>query len=97
MTRVLMEGSEAEQLVRDVAAELGALGESDLIEEALEHILMTMACHSSVRANQMLSTPQIVALLNDLDRIDFSSHCPHGRPVIQRITMGEIERMFKRT
>lgn len=93
----LMDGAEAEQLVRDVAAELGALGESGLIEEALEHILMTMACHGSVRANQPLSTPQMVALLNDLDQVDFSGHCPHGRPVIQRITLGDIERMFKRT
>ncbi len=93
----LMDGAEAEQLVRDVAAELGALGESDLLEEALDHILMTMACHGSVRANQTLSSPQMEALLNDLDRVDFSGHCPHGRPVIQRITMSEIERMFKRT
>lgn len=93
----LMDGAEAEQLVRDVASELAALGESSRIEEALEHILMTMACHGSVRANQALSTPQMVALLNDLDQVDFNGHCPHGRPVIQRMTMGEIERMFKRT
>jgi DNA mismatch repair protein MutL len=93
----LMTGAETEQLVRDVAAELGALGESNRIEDAFEHVLMTMACHGSVRANQTLSTPQMVALLNDLDQVDFNGHCPHGRPVIQRMTLGEIGRMFKRT
>lgn len=93
----LMAGAEAEQLVRDVAAEIASLGASGRIEEAFEHILMTMACHGSVRANQTLSTPQMVALLNELDQIDFSGHCPHGRPVIQKLSLVEIERMFKRT
>ena len=92
----LMDGVEAEQLVRDVAAELGTLGESALIEEALEHILMTIACHHSVRANQSLSLPQMEALLRELDQVDFSGHCPHGRPVVQKMTLHEIERMFKR-
>jgi DNA mismatch repair protein MutL len=93
----LMAEAEAEQLVRDVAAELGSLGESALLEEAFEHILMTMACHGSVRANQSLSVPQMQALLRDLDQVDFNGHCPHGRPVIQRMSLSEIERMFKRT
>ncbi len=93
----LMEGVEAEQLVRDVAAELGALGETALLEESLEHILMTIACHGAVRANQSLSKVQMEALLHELDQVDFNGHCPHGRPVIQRISLSEIERMFKRT
>jgi DNA mismatch repair protein MutL len=92
----LMVEAEAEQLVRDVAAELGALGESALLDEALDHILMTVACHGSVRANQSLSTVQMQALLRELDQVDFNGHCPHGRPVIQRLPLSEIERMFKR-
>lgn len=93
----LMEGVEAELLVRDVAAELASLGESSRIEESLDHILMTMACHGAVRANQTLSIPQMKALLVELDLVDFSGHCPHGRPVVQRLPLSEIEKMFKRT
>ncbi len=96
-TPQLMAGTGAEELLRDVAAELGALGESALLEEALEQILMTMACHSAVRANQSLSSAQMHALLHELDQVDFSGHCPHGRPVIKRLSLSEIERMFKRT
>jgi len=36
------------------------------------------------------------ALLADLDVIDFKGHCPHGRPVIARMGLYEIERLFRR-
>jgi len=94
--RMLADG-EAEQLVRDVAGELVAVGKSSLAEEALDRILITMSCHGMIRANQSLSAQQARALLRDLDTIDFSRHCPHGRPVMRRLPLSEVERMFKRT
>lgn len=93
--RILSDGA-AERLVRDVAGEVAALGKSGLVEEALDDILILMACHGMLRANQSLAHPEIEALLRDLDQVDFSAHCPHGRPVMKRMTLGEIERMFKR-
>ncbi len=92
----LLKDSEAEQLLRDVASDLAELGESARIEDALEHILATMACHSVVRANQRLTPEEMQALLAEIDRVDFSGHCPHGRPVMQRLSLADIERMFKR-
>jgi DNA mismatch repair protein MutL len=56
-----------------------------------------MACHNMVRANQILAIPEISALLRDLDSVDFNAHCPHGRPVMKRLLLSEVERMFKRT
>ncbi|BCA80048.1 DNA mismatch repair endonuclease MutL [Desulfuromonas sp. AOP6] len=84
-------------LLRDVAGELAQIGQSDMLEEALDQVLILMACHTMVRANQKLSLPQMQALLNDMDTVDFKGHCPHGRPVMQRLSRGEIEKMFKRT
>jgi len=92
----LLSGNDAEQLVRDVAAELAALGSSSLIEEALDKVLILMACHQMVRANQALTEAQIRALLKDLDSIDFSAQCPHGRPVMHRLTLAEVEKFFHR-
>jgi len=92
----LLSEAEAEQLLRDVSAELATLGASSRIEEHFEHLLMTMACHGAVRANQALGLSQMRALLADLDRVDFGGHCPHGRPVLHRFTLGEIEKLFKR-
>jgi DNA mismatch repair protein MutL len=85
-----------EQLVRDVAAEIVAHGASTLAAEALDKILILLACHGMVRANQRLAASEMQALLQELDQVDFKTHCPHGRPVLQRLSLGEIERLFKR-
>ncbi len=94
--RILAE-AEAEKLLRDVVAELVTLGSSSLLEERIEQLLVLMACHRVIRANQQLSRTEIDYLLKELDAVDFGSHCPHGRPVEQRLSLSEIERMFKRT
>lgn len=93
----LLGENECESLLRDVAAELSSLGSSGRIEEALESLLVTMACHGMIRANRPLAPLEIAALLRDLDGVDFSSHCPHGRPVVKRFALGEVERMFRRS
>ncbi len=92
----LLKDSEAESLVRDVASELAELGESARLEDAFDHLLATMACHSVIRANQRLSREEMQSLLREIDSVDFNAHCPHGRPVMQRLTLADIERLFKR-
>lgn len=93
----LLEGSSAEQLVRDVVNEVASVGRSALADEGIEAVLILMACHGVIRANQTLAPEQIRALLRDLDGVDFQAHCPHGRPVMKRLPLIEIERMFKRS
>jgi len=92
----LLAGSDAEQLLRDVASELATLGSSSLIEETLDKVLILMACHQMVRANQALTDVQIRALLRALDSIDFSAQCPHGRPVMHRLSLTDVEKFFHR-
>ena len=93
----LLASSSAEQLVRDVVNEVATIGRSALAAEGIEAVLILMACHGVIRANQTLAPEQIRALLRDLDGVDFQAHCPHGRPVMKRLPLIEIERMFKRS
>jgi DNA mismatch repair protein MutL len=65
--------------------------------DVMEHVLATMACHSVVRAGDVLDVTRARALLESMDGIDFRAHCPHGRPVLLRMSLGEIERRFGRT
>jgi len=87
---------DAETLVRDVVDELGRLGSSSLIDDAVDRVLIRMACHGMIRANQALTPEQVRALLRQLDGIDFSAQCPHGRPVMHRLSLAEVEKFFHR-
>lgn len=84
------------QLVIDVALELERIGRSGQLQESIDDILLLLACHSVLRANQALTTAECRALLAELDQVDFKANCPHGRPVMQRFTLTEIERKFRR-
>lgn len=79
-----------ERIVRDLAAELGRHGARPF-GDAADLVLATMACHGSVRAGDVLAPDEARALLRDLDEVDFAGHCPHGRPVVTRISFAELE------
>jgi DNA mismatch repair protein MutL len=92
----MLKDADPKPLLRDV---LGQLAEGLPTAETLEgidHVLATMACHSVVRAGDVLGRSEAVGLLAQLDGVDLRSHCPHGRPVLLRLPLGEIERRFGR-
>jgi DNA mismatch repair protein MutL len=84
-------------VLRDVAEELVEVGRSRKIHEAADAVLAKLACHSAVRVGQSLGAGQIRALLQSMDRVDFSGNCPHGRPAYLTISRSDLERWFKRT
>ncbi|MGC1679475.1 MAG: hypothetical protein WA740_18225, partial [Candidatus Binataceae bacterium] len=65
-------------------------------DAAFENLLKQLACHGSVRVGRVLEAAEIHALLAELDRTEFKTNCPHGRPVHIRFARGQIERMFRR-
>jgi DNA mismatch repair protein MutL len=82
--------------IRDILEELASLSRSRTFTDIQEDILARIACHSVVRGRRTLTHQEIAALFGQMDETDFSSNCPHGRPVMQSITLAEIEKMFKR-
>lgn len=85
------------EVLSEVLEELTAAGASETVTSALDRVMATMACHSVVRAGDVLDDTRARALLDSMDGIDFRAHCPHGRPVLLRMSLGEIERRFGRT
>ncbi|MCF6267973.1 MAG: DNA mismatch repair protein MutL, partial [Desulfuromusa sp.] len=92
----LLADSDNKSLIVDIALELEQVGSGDGLEDKLDEVLILMACHSVIRANQALDPREARALLEQLDGVDFKANCPHGRPVMQRLHLHEIERMFRR-
>lgn len=85
-----------ERLLRDVLDELARSGER-AFGDAVDTALATMACHGAIRAGDVLSHQEAQALVASLHAIaDFAGHCPHGRPVVHRIALDEIERRLGR-
>jgi DNA mismatch repair protein MutL len=91
----LLSRARPEHVVRDLIAEVTRSGGRGF-SNAVDLVLATMACHGSVRAGDRLSPSEASALLLSLDQVDFSGHCPHGRPIVTRIGWDELERKVGR-
>jgi DNA mismatch repair protein MutL len=100
---ILLKGAPAvfgpEAGVRLLADMIDSMGESGFElrgEQAFDDCLKHLACHGSVRVGRVLEEREIRELLAELDRTQFKTNCPHGRPVHIQFGRGQIERMFRR-
>jgi DNA mismatch repair protein MutL len=92
----VLDPSACEAAVRALAEDLEGLDRGSRVEDALRKIAATMACHAAVKANYPLTMEKMRYILEELRRTAYSSVCPHGRPVVLRITRREIEKNFQR-
>jgi DNA mismatch repair protein MutL len=83
-------------LVRDLAETLEDWGSALALEDRLDHVLATFACHHSVRAGRRLRPEEMNALLRDMEATPFSGQCNHGRPTYVELKLSDIERLFGR-
>jgi DNA mismatch repair protein MutL len=83
-------------IVRDVADELSELGVTTSIENRINHVLATMACHNSVRSGRKLRPEEMNALLREMEATPNSGQCNHGRPTFIELKLSDIEKLFGR-
>jgi DNA mismatch repair protein MutL len=92
----LLGREDAVTAVRALAEDLEGLDRGSTAGDALRRIAATTACHAAVKANDPLTHEKMLHLLEELRRTAYSTVCPHGRPVMLRLTRREIERNFQR-
>jgi DNA mismatch repair protein MutL len=92
----VLDPSACEAAVRALAEDLEGLDGGSRVEDGLRRIAATMACHAAVKANYPLTMEKMRYILEELRRTAYSSVCPHGRPVVLRITRREVEKNFQR-
>jgi DNA mismatch repair protein MutL len=83
-------------IVRDVADELAERGVSTSLEERINHVLATMACHHSVRSGRKLRPEEMNALLREMEATPNAGQCNHGRPTFIELKLADIEKLFGR-
>ena len=92
----LTEPFDPKGMVREFLEELSFVKREGKGREAIHRMLVSLACHSAIRANFVLRREEMEGLVGALHPFHHSLTCPHGRPVFFVISPEELARQFKR-
>lgn len=80
-----------ENIFRNIIKNLKENKETDIRES----IIISMSCKGAIKANEKLSISEMETIIKKLHEIGKYT-CPHGRPIIVKITLNDLEKLFKR-
>lgn len=99
---VLPSKDDLRQMILDIISEPEIKSETNVgnannLEKKLDHIIATMACKTSIKAETHLTEHAMSRILEKLFSTKNPYTCPHGRPIIIELTKNEIEKKIGRT
>jgi DNA mismatch repair protein MutL len=96
----LLQSRDVRPLIREIVERMaemdGLLGSREGFRKVLDESIAVMACHGAIRAHQTLTEAQMKGLMEQLERCENPSHCPHGRPTWIRWSHRFLEKSFNR-
>lgn len=90
-----VEITDAEALLCELAAKL-AKGSKDAMNEKTEWVLHSIACRAAIKAGDHTTSRELLELAQDILSGKVPPFCPHGRPVVLKLTKKELEKQFGR-
>jgi DNA mismatch repair protein MutL len=88
-------GSEA-QILQDVLDEYRNNEHAQTID-ARDNLAKSFACKAAIKAGDRLNTTEMLVLIDQLFATQMPYACPHGRPIVVKISVEELDRRFGRT
>jgi DNA mismatch repair protein MutL len=91
-----LEASQIEHMLHELLDQFSREEQKLNIEMVRNRIAASIACHAAIKVNMPLEQNKMEWLLAELAKTDCPMSCPHGRPVVLRYSMKDIQRAFKR-
>ena len=87
---------DVKKLIMDIVDDLSEYTQQVSLENKINHYLATFACHHSIRAGRSLSIHEMNNLLREMENIDHTGQCNHGRPTYIKLSLKDMEKLFER-
>jgi len=87
---------DVEHLLHEILEQFEREEQSLNLEKIRTNIAASIACHAAIKVNMPLEQNKMEWLLQELAKTDCPMSCPHGRPVVLRYSVKDIQRAFKR-
>jgi DNA mismatch repair protein MutL len=87
---------DAEKLLYEILDGIAHENQAISIDSLQAKIAASTSCHAAIKVNTPLDAAKMEWLLGELAKTEYPMSCPHGRPVVLRYSVREIERAFKR-
>jgi DNA mismatch repair protein MutL len=88
--------ADVEHMLHEILEQFEREAQSLNLERIRTHIAATIACHAAIKVNMPLEQNKMEWLLQELARTECPMSCPHGRPIVLRYSVRDIQRAFKR-
>jgi DNA mismatch repair protein MutL len=91
-----VEASAVEDMLQELLDQFSREEQSLNLEKIRARIAASIACHAAIKVNMPLEQNKMEWLLSELAKTDHPMSCPHGRPVVLRYSVKDIQKAFKR-
>jgi DNA mismatch repair protein MutL len=91
-----VDAAQIEHMLNEIFEQLTREDQAINLEAVRARIAASIACHAAIKVNMPLEQNKMEWLLAELAKTDHPMTCPHGRPVVLRYSMQDIQKAFKR-
>ena len=92
-----VDGPQVEHMLHELLEQLSHEDQKLNLEAIRTRIAASIACHAAIKVNMPLEQNKMEWLLSELAKTECPMSCPHGRPVVLRYSLKDIQKAFKRT